>query len=121
MQNCDQDNERPRSKHDELRGLQGKSQEGEPELLEVKGFSISGNAPRISERLGKTDLGFKDPSLLKNALKYAPTHEEMLDFARKISDGFKIFSLINHSELNRQVLMGVSWKGDVKIDFPNEL
>ena len=91
-----------------------------PSLLEVKGFSISGNAPRISERLGKTDLGSKDPSLLKNALKYAPTHEEMLDFARKISDGFKIFPLINQSELNRQVLMGVSWKSDVKIDFPNE-
>ena len=45
----------------------------------------------------------------------------MLDFAKKISDGFKIFPLINHSELNRQVLMGVGWKDDVKIDFPNEL
>jgi len=102
-------------------GYRERVRKANPSFLEVKGFSISGNAPRISERLGKTDLGSKDPSLLKNALRYAPTHEEMLDFAKKISDGFKIFPLINHSELNRQVLMAVSWKGDVKIDFPNEL
>ncbi len=93
-----------------------------PSFLEVKGFSISGNAPRISERLGKTDLGYTDPSLLKRALRYAPTHEEMLDFAKGISDGFKIFPLINQSEINRQVLMGVGWNGDdVGIDFANEL
>ena len=103
-------------------GYREKVRKANPSFLEVKGFSISGNAPRISERLGETDLGHKDPSLLKNALRYAPTHEEMLEFARGISDGFKIFPLINHSELNRQVLMGVGCKNssDVSIDFANE-
>jgi wyosine [tRNA(Phe)-imidazoG37] synthetase (radical SAM superfamily) len=104
-------------------GYRDKVIKANPSFLEVKGFSISGNAPRISERLGTTHLGHKDPALLKNALKYAPTHEEMLDFARKISNDFKTFPLINHSELNRQVLMGVSWKdsADVSIDFASEL
>lgn len=94
-----------------------------PSFLEVKGFSISGNAPRISERLGETKMGYKDPSLLKNALKYAPTHVEIVEFARKISDDFKAFPLINQSKVNRQVLMGVSWKDvtNVAIDFENEL
>jgi wyosine [tRNA(Phe)-imidazoG37] synthetase (radical SAM superfamily) len=94
-----------------------------PSFLEVKGFSISGNAPRISERLGSTDLGHNDPSLLKNALKYAPTHEEMLEFARGISRDFETFPLISQSELNRQVLMRVGWKNgcDVGIDFANEI
>lgn len=100
-----------------------KVKDANPSFLEVKGFSISGNAPRISERLGVTELGHKDPSLLKNALKYAPTHEEMLDFARKISDDFRMFQLINQSEVNRQVLMGVAWKDatNVCIDFETEL
>lgn len=93
-----------------------------PSFLEVKGFSISGNAPRISERLGTTSLGYKDPSLLKNALRYAPTHEEMLNFAKAISDEFTIFPLLSHSELNRQVLMNVAWKDrSVGIDFEIEL
>ncbi|MHB1869073.1 MAG: radical SAM protein, partial [Nitrososphaerales archaeon] len=104
-------------------GYREKVQKANPNFLEVKGFSISGNAPRISERLGQTDIGYKDSSLLKNALKYAPTHDEMFDFAKKISDDFRVFPLINQSELNRQVLMGVSWKdvNDVSIDFASEL
>lgn len=94
-----------------------------PNFLEVKGFSISGNAPRISERLGVTRVGHKDSSLLKNALRYAPTHEEMRDFARRISDDYKLFPLLNESEINRQVLMGVNWneKRTVEIDFLSEL
>jgi wyosine [tRNA(Phe)-imidazoG37] synthetase (radical SAM superfamily) len=94
-----------------------------PNFLEVKGFSISGNAPRISERLGETDFGYTDASLLKGALRYAPTHAEMLDFAKGISDDFKMFPLISESELNRQVLMGVNWEDgkDVGIDFAIEL
>jgi wyosine [tRNA(Phe)-imidazoG37] synthetase (radical SAM superfamily) len=92
-----------------------------PSFLEVKGYSISGNAPRISERLGRTNIGYKDHSLLKIALRYAPTHEEMLDFARRISNDFRIFPFISESPINRQVLMGVSWRTDVEIDFQNEL
>ena len=98
-------------------------QRSKPSFLEVKGFSISGNAPRISERLGETDLGYKNHDLLKNALKYAPTHEEMVDFARNISDDYRLFPHINESELNRQVLMGVGLTDpkDVPIDFENEI
>ncbi|MDG7000583.1 MAG: radical SAM protein [Nitrososphaerota archaeon] len=94
-----------------------------PNFLEVKGFSISGNAPRISERLGVTSLGHKDPSLLKNALQYAPTHEEIKDFARRISDDHRLFPVLNESEVNRQVLMGVNWNEErtVEIDFLSEL
>lgn len=93
-----------------------------PNFLEVKGFSISGNAPRISERLGITDVGFKDPTLVKSALAFAPTHEEIVQFSRDISQEYSQFPLISQSELNRQVLMGVSWSGkDVTIDFENEI
>lgn len=97
-------------------------QKSNPSFLEVKGFSISGNAPRISERLGETDLGPKDPSLMKNALAFAPTHEEIVQFARDISDDYATFPKISESELNRQILMRVGWKSDrVAIDFENEL
>ena len=98
-------------------------QSSSPSFLEVKGFSISGNAPRISERLGETDLGFKDPSLMQRALAYAPTHEEIVAFSRKISDDYMIFPLIFQSELNRDVLMNVAWHDpkNVAIDFPNEI
>ena len=99
-------------------------QKAQPNFLEVKGFSISGNAPRISERLGVTDLGPKDPSLLQNALIYAPTHEEIVQFAEDISEDFSLFPLVSQSELNRQVLMSVNWspeREDVAIDFENEL
>ncbi len=89
-----------------------------PSFLEIKGFSISGNAPRISERLGETRLGPRDPSLLKAALAYAPTHDEVIDFARSISSDFTSFPLVSESRLNRQALMRVSWKSrDVEIDF----
>jgi wyosine [tRNA(Phe)-imidazoG37] synthetase (radical SAM superfamily) len=97
--------------------------ESGPSFLEVKGFSISGNAPRISERLGETELGFKDPSLMKLALSYAPTHQEMLDFAKNISDNFETFALISQGQINRQVMMSVNWPDptDVAIDFATEL
>ncbi|MDH2901258.1 MAG: radical SAM protein [archaeon] len=90
-----------------------------PSFLEVKGFSISGNAPRISERLGETDIGATDPSLLKIAFQYAPTHDEIMDFARAISGDFSLFPLVSESRLNRQALMSVGWKNpnNVEIDF----
>ncbi len=61
---------------------------------------------------------------MKAALAYAPTHEEIVEFAKNISEGFSLFPLISQSELNRQVLMSVNWspdRGDVAIDFENEL
>jgi wyosine [tRNA(Phe)-imidazoG37] synthetase (radical SAM superfamily) len=98
-------------------------QSSSPSFLEVKGFSISGNAPRISERLGETELGFKDPTLMQRALAYAPTHEEIVAFSKNISNDYRTFPLIFQSELNRDVLMNVSWHDskNVAIDFPNEI
>ena len=98
-------------------------QESNPSFLEVKGFSISGNAPRISERLGETDLGHKDPTLMKTAFRYAPIHEEIVSFARAISDDYTLFPKLIESELNRDVLMGVGLKSseNVAIDFENEI
>jgi len=98
-------------------------QKSNPSFLEVKGFSISGNAPRISERLGETDLGYNDPNLMKGALAYAPTHEEIVEFAKDISADYSLFPFVSQSELNRQVLMSVNWAAseNVAIDFENEL
>lgn len=108
----------------EARSYRELVQKSNPNFLEIKGFSISGNAPRISERLGETDLGPNDPTLMKNALAYAPTHEEIIKFAKDISNDFSLFPLVSQSELNRQVLMSVNWepgKRDVAIDFENGL
>ena len=90
-----------------------------PSFLELKGFSISGNAPRISERLGETDIGATDPSLLKIAFQYAPTHDEIMGFARGISGDFSLFPLVSESRLNRQALMSVGWENpnNVEINF----
>lgn len=94
-----------------------------PSFLEVKGFSVSGNAPRISERLGETDLEEGDSALYKIAFKYAPTHEEIMEFARAISNDFSLFPLVSESRLNRQALLAVGWKDTAKvaIDFEKEL
>ena len=94
-----------------------------PSFLELKGFSISGNAPRISERLGETDRGPRDPGLLKIALRYAPTHDEVMNFAKEISSGFSLFPLVSESRLNREVIMGVGWEdpSSVAIDMKREL
>ena len=98
-------------------------QRSNPSFLEVKGFSISGNAPRISERLGETNMRKNDPDLMRVAFKYAPTHEQVVAFAKEISNSYEIFPRIIESELNREVLMGVSRKDfvQVAIDFESEL
>jgi wyosine [tRNA(Phe)-imidazoG37] synthetase (radical SAM superfamily) len=100
-----------------------KVQKANPSFLEVKGFSISGNAPRISERLGETNLSQGDPSLYKIAFQYAPTHEEIMNFARAISKDFAQFPLVSESKLNRQALMNVGWEdpSNVEIDFATEI
>ncbi len=100
-----------------------KVKDANPSFLEVKGFSISGNAPRISERLGKTNLGANDPTLFRTALAFAPTNEETFEFAREISDNFELFPLVSESTLNRQLLMRVGWydRKSIGIDFETEL
>jgi wyosine [tRNA(Phe)-imidazoG37] synthetase (radical SAM superfamily) len=100
-----------------------KIKKANPSFLEVKGFSISGNAPRISERLGDTDIGAMDPALLKIAFQYAPTHDEIMHFAKAISSDFSLFPLVSESKLNRQALMSVGWKNPKKvgINFETEL
>ncbi len=100
-----------------------KVKKANPSFLEVKGFSISGNAPRISERLGETDLGPTDPALYKIAFRYAPTHDECMAFAKAISNDFSLFPLVSESRLNRQVLVSVAWQSpnNVEIDMEKDL
>ena len=94
-----------------------------PSFLEVKGFSITGNAPRISKRLGVTNTSGGNNDLYKIAFQYSPTHEEMIRFAGEISENFSLFPLVSQSKINRQVLMNVGWhdKNDIAIDFESEL
>jgi wyosine [tRNA(Phe)-imidazoG37] synthetase (radical SAM superfamily) len=82
----------------------------QPSFLELKGFSITGNAPRISRRLGEFHGSEKDPWLMKLAFKFAPTHREIRDFAREISDDFKLFPFVSESAESRQILLAVGWK-----------
>ncbi len=61
---------------------------------------------------------------MKGVSAYAPTHEEIVKFAKDISGDYSLFPLVSQSELNRQVLMNVNWSSDEKdvaIDFENEL
>ncbi len=100
-----------------------KVSDANPSFLEVKGFSITGNAPRISERLGETDATGNNFELYKNAFRYSPTHEEVVQFASLISENFELFPIMSQSKTNGQVLMSVGWndpKG-VLIDFEAEL
>ncbi len=94
-----------------------------PSFLELKGFSITGNAPRISQRLGASDHLDSNSEMYKFAFQYAPTHQEMLEFAEKISQDFKLFPLVSQSRMNRQILMSVGWHDseNVAIDFESEL
>lgn len=93
-----------------------KIKESNPSFLELKGFSITGNAPMISRRLGKSLSEDRD-ELFRSAFQYCPTHEEIVRFAREISSDFGEFPLVSESKVNRQALMSVGWHGPVAIDF----
>lgn len=81
-----------------------------PDFLEIKGYSISGHAPKMIVRLGKSlpiyDMGY----LMKQALEYSPTYEEVEEFARQVSLDFSIFPKISGNAESSQVLMAVKWK-----------
>lgn len=89
-----------------------------PNFLEVKGFAISGYASRISIRLGVHQPNYNDPTLMKEALTYSPTHEEVVDFAKQISDNWQIFPLISQQSESSEVLMAVNWNDLNKIELP---
>lgn len=88
-----------------------------PNFLEVKGFAISGYASRISIRLGNREPNYNDPLLMKEALKYSPKHEEIFEFAREISDNWKVFPLLYQQPESSEVLMAVNWKDFDKLEI----
>ncbi|MGB9728828.1 MAG: radical SAM protein [Thermoprotei archaeon] len=89
-----------------------------PNFLEIKGFAISGYASRISIRLGVHQPNYNDPTLMKEALMYSPTHEEILDFARQVSNDWQTFPLVSQQSESSEVLMAVNWKDLQKIEIP---
>lgn len=85
-----------------------------PDFLEVKGYSISGHAPNMLVRLGLLQPNVvSHGELMKMALEYSPTYEEIEEFARQISEDFKLFPKISGNRESSQVLMAVRWK-DIK-------
>ncbi|MEM3832714.1 MAG: radical SAM protein [Thermoprotei archaeon] len=89
-----------------------------PNFLEIKGFAISGYAPRISIRLGVHQPNYNSSILMKEALVYSPTHEEIFDFARQVSNDWQTFPLISQQPESSEVLMAVNWKDPKKIEIP---
>ncbi len=81
-----------------------------PDFLEIKGYSISGHAPKMLIRLGKSLPIYDNGYLMKQALEYSPTYEEIEKFAREVSDDFRLFPKISGNKESSQVLMAVRWK-----------
>ncbi len=89
-----------------------------PDFFEIKGYSITGLAPRMLVRLGK-ELPIYDEhgELMKKALAYSPNYEEVYEFARQISDNFRIFPFITGNIDSSQVVMAVKWKDIKNVQF----
>ncbi len=92
-----------------------------PNFLEIKGFAISGYASRISIRLGSYEPNYNDPLLMKEALKYSPKHEEIFEFAREVSDDWKIFPLLYQQPESSEVLMAVNWKDIDRLEIAEKI
>jgi len=92
---------------------------GNPDFLELKGFSISGHAPKIIVRLGKSLPIYDEGTLMKQALQFSPTYEEILEFAKQISNNFELFPYLSSSKESAQVLMAVRWKDTKDIAIKN--
>ncbi|MFP3191368.1 MAG: 4-demethylwyosine synthase TYW1, partial [Thermoproteota archaeon] len=85
-----------------------------PDFFEIKGYSVTGLAPRMLVRLGKELPIYEEHGeLMKKALAYSPTYEEVYEFGRAISYNFKLFPFITGSFDSSQVVMAVKWK-DIK-------
>jgi len=63
---------------------------------------------------------YDEATLMKQALQFSPTFEEIFEFARQISDNFQIFPLISTNKESTQVLMAYRWKDikDISIKKP---
>jgi wyosine [tRNA(Phe)-imidazoG37] synthetase (radical SAM superfamily) len=86
-----------------------------PNFVEVKGFTDTGYAYRIARRLGEFKGSYDkddDVKYLKRVARerYKPSHEEIVNFAKQISDNWRIFPFIGESKESCYVLMGVNWK-----------
>ena len=86
-----------------------------PNFLEIKGMAVEARAMLLKKRLG---LG-GDGSKIGESLGYAPTFEDVLEFASKLSAAGG-FPIIEMSKPSRDVLMLVNWnEGEsIKIKAP---
>nr|MDO8117804.1 radical SAM protein [Candidatus Sigynarchaeota archaeon] len=75
-----------------------------PHFLDIKGFSVEARALLLRKRLGMGG----DGTTIGESATYAPTHEEVLAFAKVLSDrsGFPIVESVKAS---RDVLLLVNW------------
>ncbi len=80
-------------------------EQANPWFFEVKGFTLEAYASRIGIRLGEN----VDPK------KLVPTHEDIVMFAKEISENFSKFGKIGESKESRFVLMEVDPRGPVEI------
>jgi wyosine [tRNA(Phe)-imidazoG37] synthetase (radical SAM superfamily) len=83
-----------------------------PDFLEIKGYAISGHAPMMLVRLGMIPplIQIDRGELMKQALEFSPTYEEIEDFARQVSQNFTIFPKVSGNRESAQILMAVRWK-----------
>ncbi len=78
-----------------------------PDFLDIKGFSVEARAMLLKKRLGMGGEG----NTIGESSVFAPSHEEVLAFAKLISDrsGFPIVESVKAS---RDVLLLVDWPRD---------
>jgi wyosine [tRNA(Phe)-imidazoG37] synthetase (radical SAM superfamily) len=99
---------------DYVQGLVKLIKVANPSFLEVKGLAIEARAMLMKKRLG---LG-GDGSKIGESLGFAPTFEDVIGFARTLSDagGFPIAEI---SKPSRDVLMLVNWPEGKSIKIEN--
>jgi len=83
-----------------------------PDFLEIKGYAISGHAPMMLVRLGIISplIKIERGDLMKQALEFSPTYDEIEEFAKQVSDNYRIFPKVSGNRESAQVLMAVRWK-----------
>nr|MDO8110679.1 radical SAM protein [Candidatus Sigynarchaeota archaeon] len=86
-----------------------------PNFLEIKGMAVEARAMLLKKRLG---LG-GDGSKIGESLGYAPAFDDVMAFARAISDAGG-FPVVEASKPSRDVLMLVNWNREksIKIEKP---
>ncbi|MHA1682751.1 MAG: radical SAM protein [Promethearchaeota archaeon] len=75
-----------------------------PNFVDIKGFAVEARALNLKKRLG---LGGKGTAIGESA-EFAPTFEEILEFAKKLSEKGN-FPIVELSKPSRNVLLLVNW------------